>query len=163
MWKNHAILNYIDWKRSSSRCFFKVIICILELRASCTLFFPLRWIFFYLSNFKGYFINHNDAMKNKGNRTHSRAKDHRTCLPCPLIDYNIMLLEWVRAYLFGYLVNKCRAGCSVQYWGITMTDYLLIPLKQLSVWLIPSIHPIPVGLKCNTKVYGEPYVTTHGI
>ena len=43
-------------------------------------------------------------MKNKGNRTHSRAKDHRTCLPCPLIDYNIMLLEWARAYLLGDLV-----------------------------------------------------------
>ena len=43
-----------------------------------------------------------------------------------------------------------------------MTDYLLIPLKQLSVWLIPTIRHIPVGLKCNTKVYGEPYVTIHG-
>ena len=38
-------------------------------------------------------MKQNYAMKNKGNRTHSRAKDHPTCLPCPLIDYNIMLLE----------------------------------------------------------------------
>ena len=101
-------------------------------------------------------------MKNKGNRTHSRAKDHRTCLPCPLIDYNIMLLEWARTYLLGYLVFKCSTECSVQYWGITITDCLLIPLKQLSVLLIPTIRHIPVGLKCNTKVYGEPYVTIHG-
>ena len=52
-------------------------------------------------------------MKNKSNRTHSRAEDHRTSLPCPLIDYNIMLLEWARAYLLGYLVFKYNTECSV--------------------------------------------------
>ena len=46
-------------------------------------------------------------MKNKGNRTHSRAKDHRTCLPCPLMDqYHV---NGMSARLFARLLSFLSA------------------------------------------------------
>ena len=52
-------------------------------------------------------------MKNKGNLTHSRAKDHLTSLPCSLINYNIMLLESGRLFarLLSFLSAVQDAQC----------------------------------------------------
>ena len=69
---------------------FKIIICIIEVQDSCTLFL----FFFSFHDFfkkislieRGQFINQNYALKSIGHRARSTTKDHLTSLSGPLIE-----------------------------------------------------------------------------
>ena len=61
-------------------------------------------------------------MKNKGHRARSRAKDHRTSLLGPLFEDNTVFSECAHAYSSDYVILMRSTGCTVQYWGITLSQ-----------------------------------------
>ena len=90
--ENHAILNDIV-KTSSSRWW-----------ALCTLlgiFFFLRWLFFNFYNLERMIFTPKLCIKNIGHRACSRAKDHHTSLPGPLIEKQYRFLG-MRACLLAW-------------------------------------------------------------
>ena len=60
-------------------------------------------------------MHHNYAINNISHHACSRAKDHRTYLPGPLIEKNTVFSECVHAYSPDYMIFMFNAGCLVQY------------------------------------------------
>ena len=83
LWKNPALLNNIDSKRFSSRCFQSHNLhpqVTGFVHASRYIFFSLRYFFFNSSNLEGIICSPKLCNKNIAHRARSRAKDHPTSL-----------------------------------------------------------------------------------
>ena len=80
LWKNPALLNNIDSKRFSSRCFYLHPQVTGFVHASRYIFFPFDIFFFNFSNLEGIICSPKLCNKNIAHRARSRAKDHPTSL-----------------------------------------------------------------------------------
>ena len=103
LWQIHTISNDTDSKRSSSRCFQGYKFASSSngfAHAFSYILFSFRTIFFLFFNRKRFICTPKLCNKNIGHHARLRAKDHRTCWACPLVEKN---LPCARAYPRGVM------------------------------------------------------------
>lgn len=119
--KNHAVLNNINSKCSSSVCpqghglyrFESGVLCML-LDLS---FFPSMSFFEIFSYWKGMICTLKVCSKNIGHYSHSRAKDNHTSLP------GLFAVKQYHVLGICQCLFICTTGCAVQCWGISLRGY----------------------------------------
>ena len=124
LWKLFIyISNYYHSKRSSRRCFqgnnfHHQVTGFVHAFSYVFLFLPST-IFLISLSYRGKFVHKNYAMKNRGHRARSRAKEHCTCLHGPF-------KFWARWRIRKDVFSSCherriKKNCESP-WGIFFTE-----------------------------------------